>query len=379
MKVTVYILMLLTIFSCKGEVESIDSFKLSISPSVDRTIPENNEIISVVEKFLESKNNSLSENKYWLKSDFEKYIYPFADIYGIEKGKQSDNYYKPTLMELLNVDGNEKLVKIGFVGYNNDTQEAIIRAIYNVIAIQDNGSWVLKRAINYQVRDWNMIKKGSITYMLPKAKTANEAEIKKQAQNIVNICNFFNCSPIDISYYSCQNVKQLFEVKGFDYLPNMFFSATGGMADYGNIIYSGNNSEYYAHEIVHIYTKKLFPNIKGILDEGIATYIGGSGKFDYEWHRNKMSNYLMDSTINLAEHLDPYEKLDIEAETPIPYLIGALVCERTNRIYGKEKLFELLNSEKSIWQSFNAVGLTRANFTSELKNELKLSTTLYMK
>lgn len=379
MKVTVYILMLLTIFSCKGEVESIDSFKLSISPSVDRAIPENNEIISVVEKFLESKNNSLSENKYWLKSDFEKYIYPFADIYGIEKGKQSDNYYKPTLMELLNVDGNEKLVKIGFVGYNNDTQEAIIRAIYNVIAIQDNESWVLKRAINYQVRDWNRIKKGSITYMLPKAKTANEAEIKKQAQNIVNICNFFNCSPIDISYYSCQNVKQLFEVKGFDYLPNMFFSATGGMADYGNIIYSGNNSEYYAHEIVHIYTKKLFPNIKGILDEGIATYIGGSGKFDYEWHRNKMSNYLMDSTINLAEHLDPYEKLYIEAETPIPYLIGALVCERTNRIYGKEKLFELLNSEKSIWQSLNAVGLTRANFTSELKNELKLSTTLYMK
>lgn len=371
--------MLLTIFSCKGEVESIDSFKLSISPSVDRAIPENNEIISVVEKFLESKNNSLSENKYWLKSDFEKYIYPFADIYGIEKGKQSDNYYKPTLMELLNVDGNEKLVKIGFVGYNNDTQEAIIRAIYNVIAIQDNESWVLKRAINYQVRDWNRIKKGSITYMLPKAKTANEAEIKKQAQNIVNICNFFNCSPIDISYYSCQNVKQLFEVKGFDYLPNMFFSATGGMADYGNIIYSGNNSEYYAHEIVHIYTKKLFPNIKGILDEGIATYIGGSGKFDYEWHRNKMSNYLMDSTINLAEHLDPYEKLYIEAETPIPYLIGALVCERTNRIYGKEKLFELLNSEKSIWQSLNAVGLTRANFTSELKNELKLSTTLYMK
>ncbi|MFK7758136.1 MAG: hypothetical protein AB8B53_14500 [Flavobacteriales bacterium] len=376
MKITFYILILLSTLSCNGQVEKRDSFQLSISPAIDTTNTENKEVLLVVENFLKTKNYSLSTNKYWLDSEFIKYIYPFADIYGIEKSKKSDNYYKPTLMELVNVEENEKLVKIGFVGYDTGTQQSIIRAVYNVIAIQNNGNWVLKRAINYQVREWNMIQKGSITYMLPKAKTASQTEIKKQTDDIVDICNFFNCSPIDITYYSCENPKQVFEVKGFDYLPNMFFSQTGGMADYGNIVYSGNNSEYYTHEIVHIYTKKLFPNISSLLDEGMATYIGGSGIYGYNWHREKMSEYFSDTTLNVAEHLNPYERLYIKNETPIPYMIGALICERVNRIYGKERLFELLRSNEDIWGILGDVGLTKENLTKELKKELKLTTTM---
>lgn len=379
MKTIFYILILLTTLSCKGQVESIDSFKLSISPTIDRTNLENNEIISVVENFLKSKNNSLSENKYWLETDFKKYINPFADIYRIEIGNRSKNDYKPTLMELVNVEENEKLIKIGFVGYNSESQESLIRAIYNVIAIKYNDNWILKRAMDYQTRDWSTVKNGSITYKLPKGKTQNQKEIKKQEVEITDICDFFSCSPIEITYYSCYNPKQVFEVKGFDYLPNMYFSQTGGMADFGNIIYSGNNSEYYTHEIVHIYTKKLFPNILNILDEGLATYIGGSGVYDYNWHRDKMAKYLNDTTLDLVEHLNPYERLYINNETSIPYMIGALICERTNRIYGKEGLFELLNTVDDLWLKLNDYGLTKENFTKELKKELKLTTTLYNK
>lgn len=379
MKTIFYILILLTTLSCKGQAESIDSFKLSISPTIDRTNLENNEIISVVENFLKSKNNSLSENKYWLETDFKKYINPFADIYRIEIGNRSKNDYNPTLMELVNVEENEKLIKIGFVGYNSESQESLIRAIYNVIAIKYNDNWILKRAMDYQTRDWSTVKNGSITYKLPKGKTQNQKEIKKQEVEITDICDFFSCSPIEITYYSCYNPKQVFEVKGFDYLPNMYFSQTGGMADFGNIIYSGNNSEYYTHEIVHIYTKKLFPNILNILDEGLATYIGGSGVYDYNWHRDKMAKYLNDTTLDLVEHLNPYERLYINNETSIPYMIGALICERTNRIYGKEGLFELLNTVDDLWLKLNDYGLTKENFTKELKKELKLTTTLYNK
>jgi hypothetical protein len=100
---------------------------------------------------------------------------------------------------------------------------------------------------------------------------------------------------------------------------------------------------------------------------------------DYSWHRKKTAAYLNDSTLNLAEHLNPYERLYIENETSIPYMIGALICERTNRIYGKEKLFELLNSKKELWESLEKFGLSKNNITEELKKELKLPPTLYMK
>jgi hypothetical protein len=48
-------------------------------------------------------------------------------------------------------------------------------------------------------------------------------------------------------------------------------------------------------------------------------------------------------------------------------MIGALICERTNRIYGKEKLFELLNSKKELWESLEKFGLSKNNITEELK------------
>jgi hypothetical protein len=273
-------------------------------------------------------------------------------------------------MELIDIAENSKLIKIGFVGYHAETKESLIRAIYNVIAIRNGNQWVLKRASDYETRNWNEKKVNSITYRFPKGKTINQHDIVRQEADIIRLCNFFECSPIPITYYSCYDPKQVFEVKGFDYLPNMYYSQTGGMADYGNIIYSGNNSEYYTHEIVHIYAKKRFPKIESLLDEGMATYLGGSGIYDYNWHREKFKTYMNTSSIDLAEHMQPYEQLYIDNVTPIPYMIGALICERTNRLYGKKELFKLLGSADELWVKLNRYGLTIDNLTEELKKEL---------
>jgi hypothetical protein len=56
-------------------------------------------------------------------------------------------------------------------------------------------------------------------------------------------------------------------------------------------------------------------------------------------------------------------------------MIGALICERTYRIYGKEKLFDLLNSENDLMETLDEYGLTKKNITTELKKELKLPPT----
>ncbi len=72
------------------------------------------------------------------------------------------------------------------------------------------------------------------------------------------------------------------------------------------------------------------------------------------------------------EHMeDPYERFYYEHETPIPYLIGALVCERTLRLYGKEKLFEVFKSNKDIFDTLQTVGLTKENIDEELAKEIK--------
>ena len=69
---------------CNGQSEKTENSFLTVSPIINTDNSVNKLIISALDSFLQSKNNSLSENSFWVKSDFQKYIYPFVDIYNIE-------------------------------------------------------------------------------------------------------------------------------------------------------------------------------------------------------------------------------------------------------------------------------------------------------
>lgn len=370
-------LLILTVFltlTCNGQETKQDDFLLTVSPIIDKTDKSNQSIINALTDFLKTKNASLTENNNWLQSDFQKYIYPYFDIYNIENSKYGKGFYKPTLVEIISTENpNCKIVKIAFIGHQNETQENQLKSIYNLIANINQDKIQFSRYLDYATQKWKTIKKGSLTYKLSPNKMANETEITNQQTSIKRLCNFFDCNPISITYYSCVNPKEVFEIKGFDYNPMMYIDKTGGLADYGNIIFSGNNSEIYTHEIVHIYTSKLFPKIDKFIGEGLATYLAGSGKYNYEWHRNKLDKFINENkTYNFIEHTDAYERNYYENETSIPYMTSALILERTFRIYGKEKLMKLLKSDTELWTTLKTVGLKKENINEELRKEIKL-------
>lgn len=363
--------------ACNGQEPKQSQFALTVSPIIDKTDKTNQTIIETLTEFLKTKNSSLTENKNWIQSDFQKFIYPYIDIYNIENSRYGSDFYRPTLMEIIPTEKpSQKVVKIAFIGHNNETKENQLKSIYNIIANIQQNKVLFSRYLDFTTQKWNTVTKGSLTYKISPNKIINDTEIAEQKKDIDKICNFFQCKPISITYYSCIDPKELFEIKGFDYNPMMYVDKTGGLADYGNIIFSGNNSEIYTHEIVHIYTNTLFPNINKFFDEGIATYIAGSGKFDYAWHREKFEKFLTENKdFEFKEHLDPYERLYFEGETSIPYLTAALILERTKRVYGDKKIIELLKSEKEFWQALNLVGLTKDNINEELRKEIKLPLT----
>jgi len=360
--------------ACYAQSTSKDSISLTISPIIDQKDLFNKEIITTLKKFLSTKDNSYKENKYWLKSDFEKYISPYSELSEIEKGRLGKDFYKPSLMEIIPTESeNKKIVKVAFIGHNNETNGNVIKAIYNIVAIKQRDGVIFSKYLDYITHDWEEVSEGSITYKISPCKTINNEDILKQKNEVSDLCKFLNTKPIPITYYSCKTPKEVFELKGFDYNLMMYIDTSGGFAEDRDIVISGNNSEYYMHEVAHIYLGHLFPSIISFFNEGFATFTGGSGKYGYAWQRIKLKEYLdKNSDFKFEEHTDPHERLYFEHETPIPYVFGALVCERTLRLYGKEKLFDLFRSDKDLFDILKTVGLSKENINEELRKEINL-------
>ena len=366
-------LVLVFILSCKSSGTG-DAFFLSISPVIDQQDGDNKLIIQSLEGFLQTKNQSLIENEYWLPSDFDKFVYPFLDIYKIEGGKYGDNFFRPTLMEIIPTDhSTQKVVKVAFIGHHPETKENQLKYIFNLIANIDGNRILFSRYLDFATENWPRVQSESLEYILSPDTEMDYEEVQKQHDDIQHLCQFFEVEPINITYYSCIHPKEIFDIKGFDYHPMMFLSETGGLADYGDIVFSGNHSEFYTHEIVHVYTNNLFPRIINFIDEGMATYIGGSGGFPYEWHRKKLYKFVVENPEHdFSAHMDSYERLYFEDETSIPYLTAALICERTHRIYGRAGLIMFLNNTGELWASLEQVGLTPENINDALRAELYL-------
>lgn len=373
-------LLIFTFFSINGfsQYPTKENAFLTISPMVKKDDALNKEIIETLVKFLATKNNTTNEiNKYWLSFEYKTNIFPYYDIYNIEASMHGPDFYRPTLMEIKPTNNeNKKIVKIGYIGHNDSTGENIIRAIYNIVASKDSAGIIFSMYLNYITKDWQETTIGSVTYKISplSCRTLNIVEALKQKKEIAELCDFFSCKEIPINYYSCINPVEVFQIKGFDYNTLMYVDTSGGLNEPGDNIISGNNSDYYMHEVAHSYTGHLFPSINSFLNEGFATLIGGSGKFSYEWHRNKLKNYLeKNPQFSFADHTtNTWENLFIDKETQITYMLGALICERTLRLYGKTKLFEIFGSKMDFYETVKNVGLTKENLNKELRKEIKL-------
>ncbi|WP_375579460.1 hypothetical protein ABWH96_21095 [Marivirga tractuosa] len=381
MKLILNIFLIGIIASCdhSKKDESDSPLKLTISSHIDTDKPINQEIIGTLRKFLETKNKSLYENKYWYKPDFGTYIFPYSDIYNIEHKDSIQNFYQPTLMEIVDTDEeHKKLAKIAFIGHDEINNENTIKAIYNIVATKTKGNIVFSNPLGYFTKDWDKIQKGSIQYVVSPQKEFDETEAQMQLEAIDKISEFYSIDPLPITYYSCVGLKELFVIKGFDYKPTMYIDGGGGLAERHNIVLSANNTEVYTHEIVHHYNLVLSSSTHKLIEEGVATYIGGTRTYSYSWHKENLKNHLNSNPdIDLSKYLKPFERVFV-GDTSIPYMVGALICERTFRIYGKEHLFVLITGGVGFWELLSEVGLTKENLDAELKKELQLLPTLCM-
>ena len=137
-----------------------DTIHITIPPNINQQNSLNQQIIATFKLFLNSKDSSYTENKYWSKSDFEKYIDPYGDLEGIDAGRLGKHYYQPSLMEIIETDSPDtRIVKVAFIGHNEETKTNLIKAVYNMVATKRDGSIFFSAYLDYTTKIGRSIRK----------------------------------------------------------------------------------------------------------------------------------------------------------------------------------------------------------------------------
>ncbi|HBF20837.1 MAG TPA: hypothetical protein DDW81_12120 [Cryomorphaceae bacterium] len=351
-------------------------YHFTLNPNIDTTKAVNRLLTAKLESFLSTKNQDLKQNDLWKAADFAEFQFPYRDIYYIEKGWSQKHHYNPTLIAISPAGITDTyILKIAFME-TQDEHLSHLRAIYNIVAQVNSKEVTFSRYVNYAIRNWPIRKIGEITYYSSPQRSFSEAEARAQQKFIFFLCDFLGgVEPIPITYYSCTNPSELFNLKGFDYTYEMFFSETGGLAGFNNHLYSGNNSDRYDHEVVHLYLYTyLSTQLNPLLNEGMAMYLGGSSGIDYTTHRTHLAAYLKKHPqVQLKDHLNPYEDFYVNKDTSVPYMIGALLCELALKERGKKFLFDLIRKTDNE-DVFSALEMTVENLDQKLKDLLSSKT-----
>ncbi len=255
---------------------------------------DNNECDSILQRldgFLTYKNEPVGSNPYVDAAYAKKDLNPFELFQNVESDGTDLDFYKPTVLAVLPaIKHQQYVIKISYLGVTPQ-KEIKQRLIYTLVAKKIKNDYYFFNAIGYNTRHWDTKQVGSIQYIFP-----NKLDMAKARQmDGINktFAKKFSVTVIPVIYYRCDDPEQLLKMMGCDYIGNMYLSMSGGFAQsWTNTLLAGNNSELYVHELAHFYIAKLFPKTTRIMNEGYATYMGGSGGLSLQETKHLAKTYL---------------------------------------------------------------------------------------
>lgn len=303
-------------------------------------------LICTLDSFFRSKNESLTANAWWSAEDFRLYQQPYAELYQAEFSPrlQDSLHFRPTLLELLPAGPDAYLAKIAYLGQETDGFSSL-RIIYNIQITKQDGRYCLSKVTGYQTRSWARHTAGSIDFIVSPGRTYNPAEAQRLDSLNQRYASLLQMPLVHATYYSCTDSREMFTIKGFDYIPNMYFADSGGQADAGAaIIYSAINSEWYPHELAHLYLNKIAGSKGGYLaTEGACTFLGGSLNLSLQTHSKGLKAF-----VEAHPGTDLFALLlhetQVTATTSSTYTLGGIITAAVYEQYGVQGLKDWLQT-----------------------------------
>lgn len=236
--------------------------------------------------------------------------------------------HKPMVIAIYTQD-NDTIAKLNFTRVDS-LGIATSMATVNFGITRFGGDFLLQNMVFINSQGWETKHIGNIEYHFPKSHVFTLQAAEKMQEFNLYMAQLFEIDPIDVKYFICESNIELRRLQGFDFLYDMFnMNNSSGLSDgYHKIIYAGNGSEYYPHELIHLYTAQWdgVPRHHEWFEEGLATFLGGSRDRPLEWHLSELSEWLEQN--DSADLSDPFSlPHQINETTGSIYVIGGLICK----------------------------------------------------
>ena len=369
----------MTIFSQAQNIENDTNYlNIIIDKNVLNAEDENEkEIIKLWSDYLNSEEYKNPKTIYWDRSE-----YPIPDYFlwpvNIKNLKNKTPKVQCTVIGIYPTENNHYALKTSLTSIG-DKGEIVLEAIISVFAKKINNEYLLVNSSQYHKGLWKKEQVGQINYYVH----PNHKFDKQQAgqMNVFNekMAKLFNIPTISFDYFVSNYSREIVKLWGYDYMPQIYIpEQTGGIADISNgLVYAGNNSESYPHELVHLYTNEVYPDGYHFwLNEGFATYMAGSSGYDLDWHIEKFKAYIIenpDFEISFKT-LKGYIPNGLH-NTEFRYVIGGLICEKIYESKGIKALFEGLKTvrtDEDLYQFIEEnLNVREADFSEYIKKAVK--------
>jgi hypothetical protein len=303
-------------------------------------IENKEEIFKKVDTFLWLMSKKDSTYKKWIDTnDLKNWVTPFDEISDYLK---YPDYNKATIVGIIDIEPNKYVIKILLNNYKDTISSSFI-GVYNLILnynINEN-RYFFSDYRNYYIETYlEKHQEGHILYYCKNTFKLNKEKCKAFDEFNNEIARKLNTPPKNIIYFSLRNSTELLNIFGWDIVYNMFYAPKAGFARFGgektmfeNIIYSGNDSERYDHELIHLYYNEILgsDSFKStfIIGEGLPTYFGGSSGKTFDEIKANLRNYLAktDSTKIQNHFISRRVNIQIDKNTNYIYAMGAFITE----------------------------------------------------
>jgi len=358
----------------KATNEDIHFINYSVINAEDEDVAA---IIKVWQSYIGGENQYDYDNHHWGAST---QLCPNCFLREVDFKMFNEFGVQNSVIGVIPVNENEWELTSLFSNFNSQKKQIDLYYIIKVYAKKVNNAFYLFNRTDYLKNKWNNQKVGNITFYYNEKHKFNLEKANKLSKFNTQIADLFNTKKIDFEYFIAENAQETAKIRGYEfqpstYVPNQFEA----LADVTNkIIYVGNDSEFYPHEVVHLYTKELFNyQYHSWIDEGFATMLGGSKGKSLNWHLDKLKVFLEE---NQDYELNDITKLNTvpngEYTTEFRYVIGGLLVKEIFDKEGIDGVKEILQFGRSNEDFYNLLevkfNVSKENFGKFIKEKLNI-------